>query len=180
MFTVLLLITFVNTNSILHLFTMVNTEEFIERLREIIAQNELSSSAFAEKLGVQRATISHLLSGRNKPSLDFVMKVLTAFPDVDLYWLLNGKGAYEKEEIVPEKVDEFATPTSTPSEQNLFSQDENSEKNDSEEKNNLQTEQSNLNPNPIQSVKKIITNTNSEISKILILYQDGSFEVFQN
>ena len=51
-----------------------------------------SASSFAEKIGVQRSSISHILSGRNKPSLDFVLKVLSSFPEVELYWLLNGKG----------------------------------------------------------------------------------------
>ena len=78
---------------------MVNTEEFILRLKKIISHNELSASNFAEKLGVQRATISHLLSGRNKPSLDFVMKVTDVYEDVNLYWLLHGKGSYPKEEL---------------------------------------------------------------------------------
>ena len=43
---------------------------------------------------MQRSSISHILSGRNKPSLDFVMKVLHSYPDVDLYWLMNGKGEF--------------------------------------------------------------------------------------
>ncbi|WP_366663744.1 helix-turn-helix transcriptional regulator [Winogradskyella sp.] len=55
-----------------------------------------TSSSFAEKIGVQRSSISHLLSGRNKPSLDFIMKVLHAYPEVDLYWLMNGKGEFPK------------------------------------------------------------------------------------
>ena len=54
----------------------------------------MSASSFADKINVQRSSISHLLSGRNKPSLDFVMKVVRTFPDVNLYWLLNGKGNF--------------------------------------------------------------------------------------
>ena len=52
----------------------------------------LTSSQFADKLGVQRSGMSHILSGRNKPSLDFVLKVLAGFPDLDPQWLLQGKG----------------------------------------------------------------------------------------
>ena len=73
---------------------MVNTQDFIRRLQKIIDYYGLSAASFADKVGVQRSSISHLLSGRNKPSLDFVMKVLTAFPEVDMYWLLNGKGVF--------------------------------------------------------------------------------------
>lgn len=56
-----------------------------------------SASSFAEKIGVQRSSISHILSGRNKPSLDFVLKVLSSFPEVELYWLMNGKGEFPSE-----------------------------------------------------------------------------------
>lgn len=52
----------------------------------------LTSSQFADKLGVQRSGMSHILSGRNKPSLDFVLKVLAGFPDLNPQWLLQGKG----------------------------------------------------------------------------------------
>jgi transcriptional regulator with XRE-family HTH domain len=74
--------------------TMVNTEEFIKRLERLLDYYGLSASAFADKVGVQRSSISHLLAGRNKPSLEFVMKVINTFPEVNLYWLLNGKGAF--------------------------------------------------------------------------------------
>ena len=62
----------------------------IDRIKEVIAQHELSSTAFADRLGVQRSSISHILSGRNKPSLDFIMKLLQAFPTTDTNWLLFG------------------------------------------------------------------------------------------
>lgn len=78
---------------------MINTSDFIKRLEKIIQYYGLSASSFAEKIGVQRSSISHILSGRNKPSLEFIMKVLSSFPEVDLYWLLNGKGSF------PNKVD---------------------------------------------------------------------------
>lgn len=61
---------------------------------------QLSAAAFADEIGVQRSSISHLLSGRNKPSLDFVLKVLAKFEAVDLYWLMNGKGSFPKKEKV--------------------------------------------------------------------------------
>jgi len=73
---------------------MVNTQAFTERLERLLAHYELSASSFADAIGVQRSSISHLLSGRNRPSLDFVMKVIARFPEVNLYWLLNGKGEF--------------------------------------------------------------------------------------
>ena len=73
---------------------MVNTEAFIKRLEKIMDYYQLSAAAFADNIGVQRSSISHLLSGRNKPSLEFVMKVVKRYPTVNLYWLLNGKGSF--------------------------------------------------------------------------------------
>lgn len=76
---------------------MVNTEDFVKRLEKILAYYGLSASAFADKISVQRSSISHLLTGRNKPSLEFVLKVVKTFPEVNLYWLLNGKGSFPAE-----------------------------------------------------------------------------------
>lgn len=73
---------------------MINSDDFAKRLRKIIEYYSESASSFSDKIGVQRSSISHILSGRNKPSLDFVLKVLSAFPEVELYWLLNGKGTF--------------------------------------------------------------------------------------
>ncbi|WP_353777551.1 helix-turn-helix domain-containing protein [Winogradskyella sp. 3972H.M.0a.05] len=73
---------------------MINTSEFAKRLQKVIDFYGESGSSFAEKIGVQRSSISHILSGRNKPSLDFVMKVLSSYPEVELYWLMNGKGKF--------------------------------------------------------------------------------------
>src|SRR5690606_12597167 len=67
------------------------------RLQKVIEYYGESASSFAEKIGVQRSSISHILSGRNKPSLDFVLKVLSSFPEVELYWLMNGKGEFPTE-----------------------------------------------------------------------------------
>jgi transcriptional regulator with XRE-family HTH domain len=73
---------------------MINSVEFTERLQKVIDFYGETASSFAEKIGVQRSSISHILSGRNKPSLDFVMKVLHSYPEIELYWLLNGKGSF--------------------------------------------------------------------------------------
>ena len=73
---------------------MVNSEEFVKRLDKILQYYGMTASAFADEISVQRSSISHLLSGRNKPSLEFVLKVVKTFPEVNLYWLLNGKGSF--------------------------------------------------------------------------------------
>ncbi len=80
---------------------MVNADEFVKRLERILQFYDLSGSAFADKIQVQRSSISHLLTGRNKPSLEFVLKVVKTFPEVNLYWLLNGKGSFPQKKAVP-------------------------------------------------------------------------------
>lgn len=77
---------------------MINNEDFTKRLEKVIDFYGESASSFAEKIGVQRSSISHILSGRNKPSLDFVLKVLSSFPEVELYWLMNGKGEFPSQQ----------------------------------------------------------------------------------
>ncbi len=73
---------------------MINNEQFTKRIKKIMDYHQFTASSFADKIGVQRSSISHILSGRNKPSLDFIIKVSNAIPDVDVEWLLKGKGSY--------------------------------------------------------------------------------------
>jgi len=80
--------------------TMVNSVDFVNRLKKVMEFHSLTASNFADAIGVQRSSISHILSGRNKPSLDFILKITTRFTDVDIYWLLNGKGIFPKQETI--------------------------------------------------------------------------------
>ena len=70
---------------------MLNTEDLITRIKTLMDQHELNASSFAETIGVQRSSISHVLSGRNKPSLEFLAKIETAFDEVSFEWLLKGE-----------------------------------------------------------------------------------------
>ena len=89
---------------------VINNLDFSNRLQIVMDYYQLSATAFADQIKVQRSSISHLLSGRNRPSLDFVLKVLDQFKEVELYWLLNGKGDFPK--------NEHNTSTTTPSSMN--------------------------------------------------------------
>ena len=62
------------------------------RLKEWMNYKGVKSSEFALKIGVNKATISHILSGRNKPSIDFIYKLLLNYPELDANWLVVGKG----------------------------------------------------------------------------------------
>ena len=148
---------------------MVNIDDFIKRLEIILDYYNLSASAFADKINVQRSSLSHLLSGRNKPSLDFIIKVIEVFPEVDLYWILNGKGKFPKSEknfsIQSTKQEVTSDETNTP---DLFSTDQTNSK------------QPYIN-NEIE--KKTISLSNNDaktIERIVIFYTDGSFKNYQS
>lgn len=63
-----------------------------ERLLLLLESEHLSSSKFADLIGVQRSSVSHILSGRNKPSFDFMQKTLKAFPALNADWLILEEG----------------------------------------------------------------------------------------
>ena len=166
------------------------------RVQKIINYSELSSSEFADEIGVQRSNISHVLSGRNKPSLDFLMKIKDRFPEIQWEWLIEGKG--------PMVFSENET-TSTPSSYLL----EESKINDNEpiitglfsipsqeiDENTKQEEEKSEISEPIQynmveNTPEISENENiseteapaekgNNIKKIVFFYENGKFEVFE-
>ncbi|MBE0424463.1 MAG: helix-turn-helix transcriptional regulator [Lutibacter sp.] len=136
---------------------MVNIEQFAKRLNILMDYYEISAALLAEKIEVQRSSISHILSGRNKPSLEFVLKILKAFPEVELYWLLNGIGSFPKQAEVK------------PSAPTLFSEVETSEVKINEPK--AAVKQANQ---EIEHQSK--ENTDHEIERIVIFYRNGSFK----
>jgi transcriptional regulator with XRE-family HTH domain len=69
---------------------MLNYKEITKRIKNLIQTNELTASGFAEKIGVQRSSISHIISGRNKPSLEFLIKITEVFPETSLSELVYG------------------------------------------------------------------------------------------
>ncbi len=78
-----------------------------ERLKNWMGIEGLKSSALADSIGVNRATISHILSGRNKPSIDFLEKLLNVYPNINANWLISGIGYMqdnmEKKEVLVSK-----------------------------------------------------------------------------
>ncbi|PHS64149.1 MAG: transcriptional regulator [Flavobacterium sp.] len=136
---------------------MVNSSEFGIRLQKILDYYSISATELSNQISFNRSTISHLLSGRNKPSLDFVMKVLQQFPEVELYWLMNGKGNFPSD-----KNDSFP-PSSTF--QNELKNPLSLKK---EEKVKLDSNQFS---NP---------DISDEIDRIIIFFKDGSFKSFKN
>ena len=147
---------------------MVNIDDFVKRLEIILEYYALNASSFADKIGVQRSSMSHLLSGRNKPSLDFVMKIMEVFPEVDLYWILNGTGSFPKnnEEIL----ETTKTPASTSANEKLTPGDLFSEINYEAGKTEMKIASETKNQNLISE--------ESEIEKIVIFYKNGTFKAY--
>lgn len=142
---------------------MLNIEEFTSKLQTILDYYSLTASSFADKIGVQRSSLSHLLSGRNKPSLEFVLKVTDVFKEVDLYWLLQGKGEFPKNE------ENFtSTPIQNSNKEDLSEEEQVSVKDETVE--NL-VKQENL-----ETTTKV---EQSSIDKIVIFYKNGTFKSYQ-
>lgn len=85
-----------------------------ERLYQILTKKKLSPAKFASKIGVSSSSISHILSGRNKPGADFFTNVAEEFPDINLNWLFTGQGPWSNN---PEEAQE---PIDTPADASLF------------------------------------------------------------
>jgi transcriptional regulator with XRE-family HTH domain len=74
----------------------------------------MTNAEFAEAIDVQPSNISHIMSGRNKPSLDLVMKVLKRFPELRTEWLIHGKGAMNREYSLFDATEKQPTPKQAP------------------------------------------------------------------
>tara|TARA_B100000927_G_scaffold64336_1_gene50668 strand:+ start:360 stop:662 length:303 start_codon:yes stop_codon:yes gene_type:complete len=67
------------------------------RIKKWLDLNNQKASELAKNIGVNRATISHILSGRNKPSIDFLEKLLNVYPNINANWLITGVGSINLE-----------------------------------------------------------------------------------
>lgn len=140
-----------------------------------MAAQNLSSSAFANEIGVQRSSVSHVLSGRNKPSLDFIIKIKDRYPDVNLDWILTGKGGMisskktdNEPKFVQEKEDETKKEESV---QRSFE----FQKKQSEEKSMMLEEELIVKDEPPTHYG---VSKRKRIKKVILLYFDNSFEEF--
>lgn len=84
----------------------------IDRINLILKAKNISPRQFAEEIGIQPSGMSHILSGRNRPSLDFVMKVVTRYPEIDIRWLTLGEGEmYVAPSSMPRQADRTGAST---------------------------------------------------------------------
>jgi transcriptional regulator with XRE-family HTH domain len=132
-----------------------------DRILKLITHLGLTASRFADEISVQRSGISHILSGRNQPSYDFIVKTMKRFPEINLDWLILGKGAMLKSN----KIEETLRKT------DLFTAVEGDKVYLSTGKQGLDSEVSNA------DMKKKVTYVNS-MEQIVIFYSDGSFKPY--
>ena len=81
----------------------MNKETVLDRIKKIIENNDLTNSEFAEIIGVPKSSISHLLSERNKPSLDIITKISEKFDEITTDYLIFGSSLSKKSQIKPSK-----------------------------------------------------------------------------
>lgn len=157
----------------------MNTKKlFSERLLQIFEYYSLSSTQFADKIGVQRSTLSHLLSNRNKPSLDFLLKIIEHFPELNLYWLADGS----KQMFSQKNETDQNFKTSSNLTENITQNANDFEIDDVEESSLHATKENVENLVQYEVPQKIMdmsVEQNLEIDYIVIFYKDGSFKRYK-
>ncbi len=160
-----------------------------DRLIKIISSEGLTSSAFADAIGVQRSSISHILSGRNKPSLDFLEKIMTSFPKYNAEWLIMGQGEVYK---IPKQTDLFDKSQELNSSSDTGNKSVITVVNTDNEAVKIQHNETHKNflgimndetQVPYQTKEQTNTQTepdsNLKIEKIVILYTDNTFKEYR-
>ena len=148
-----------------------------EKLLKLMKYEKLSSSRLAEILEIQPSSISHILSGRNKPSFDFLVKILRRFPTLNPDWLLldSDQMYRQSDESAALKDNQVIEPISTSTIQAGSSEHrQNNSSNDSSVANNNSTRRTTPTELPFANNQ----NVNKTIERIIVLYSDKSFEAF--
>ncbi len=135
-----------------------------EKIKRFIIDKDLTSTKFADEIGVPRPSISHILSDRNKPSLEIVQKMYRRYPELGFNWFLEDDDVAVK------------TTTQMPNNQTVTStkRPEYSPRESNERKTpELNATQQNLNP-------AIMSNfTNGSIARIMVVFNDGTIQEFK-
>jgi DNA-binding XRE family transcriptional regulator len=138
-----------------------------DKIKQILADKNLSPSLFADEIGIQRSSMSHILAGRNKPSLDIVQKIVKRFPELGTNWILD-------DEDVPRSStqSEGSRPLQYPSMRGTKNNVAQSAIPNSE------TESDHGRAASIGNDKQVPTKSERKVDKVLIFYTDGTFEEF--
>jgi transcriptional regulator with XRE-family HTH domain len=145
-----------------------------DRIIKLMKSENLSPSQLADNIGVQRSGVSHIISGRNNPGVDFIQRILKYYPNVNPDWLLLNKGPmYRNADEV------YETEPENEIDKRQLNIDFNSLTEEKEPV--IETPLSVKEPDTVKPdtpVKSVIR-SNKETDKILILYKDGSFDIYQ-
>jgi transcriptional regulator with XRE-family HTH domain len=144
----------------------------IDRINMLLKAKNITVSQFSQAIKIQRSGMSHILSGRNKPSLDFVLRVLKRYPEINPSWFLMGEG----EMYISDKID--TQTTMFPSQLEI---DDTKEIIDVDEH-----KQEPINNELIDSQNRYLDNENitmgrtntKKIEKIIVLYSDNTFDEY--
>lgn len=136
------------------------------RLQQFLSAENISQSQLAEILGVARASVSHILSGRNKPGYEFILNMTNRFPALNIEWLISGKGRM------------YNTPTTSLFDAHSTVEEIPSQINFAEEIQDFPTTKQESNAPKAITLDKKVQETASQrtISKILVFYSDGTFQ----
>lgn len=147
-----------------------------EKLLKLMKSEKLSSSRLAEILEIQPSSISHILSGRNKPSFDFLVKILRRFPTLNPDWLLlDAEQMYRTNEELDRKLD---NDSSLPAKQNVAAA-QNIETTKNVVPTNIASEKNSTNrPTENFAVLAAAANDDRAIERVIVLYTDKTFEAF--
>jgi len=160
----------------------MNRSPIADRIEDLISHKSLSIKVFSEELGVQRSSLSHILSGRNKPSLDFILKILSTYPEVNEKWLLHGKGELLKsiESSLKSAIPTESTSKSASQPDTIVTKELDTSVTSSARGNitNVPELDSALKKKAIGLKSNGLASTNKAIQQVVILYSDGSFEAF--
>jgi transcriptional regulator with XRE-family HTH domain len=155
-----------------------------DRLLKFLNREQLSSARFAEVINVQPSSVSHILSGRNKPGFDFIQKILTGYPSINAEWLITGKGSMYKGEIrqgslFPDDRPAYPADPDPPGEDVTGIYEGRNEAENTAVTNVYKNEES-IDYNSKLSNPGQITNVNKDksITKIVIFYSDRSFSEY--
>ncbi len=143
-----------------------------ERLKSILEQLDLTSAEFADRLGVQRSSVSHILSGRNYPGFEFIQKIIRYYPQISPDWLIMGEGIMWREKPGLNSLKEVPGTEMFPEpQQTLAIKDEESGPYRVSPKFKKKPEEEKLAPDIEHPVEP-------GLEKIVLFYTDGTFRVF--
>lgn len=149
-----------------------------DRINKVISHEGLTPSKFADILGVQRSSISHILSGRNNPGLDFLNKVLTHFPHISGDWLITGQGNMLKKASNPFKMPSLFDKSQSTSSSDLKSTEAIPLVNP-DDVSHAGAMKANADREVIPELASSILSGSKNIERIIIFYNDRSFREYQ-